>query len=125
MRDLHCGDRNWTDREPIRFFIQGKFDGFTADVIIHGAARGADSIAGEIAEKLGIEVEAYPAEWDEYGKAAGVIRNQQMLEVGMPDRVIFWHKNLEKSKGTRDMVRIAKEAGVTVIDGWKYWLKQL
>ena len=53
MRDLHCGDRNWTEKEPIRFFIQGSSDGFLAEVIIHGAARGADSIAGEIAEKLG------------------------------------------------------------------------
>lgn len=38
--------------------------------LIHGAARGADSLAGEWASGKGVEVRAFPAEWDRYGKRA-------------------------------------------------------
>lgn len=81
-------------------------------VVIHGAARGADRIAGEIAAALGLEVVSYPARWREHGRAAGPIRNRQMLEEGKPDRVIaFWDG---RSKGTAHMVNLAKAAGLPV-----------
>jgi hypothetical protein len=79
--------------------------------VIHGAAVGADSIAGHIAHELGLAVEPYPADWDRYGKAAGHIRNRQML-AAKPDRVLAFSKNISVSRGTSHMVKIAQAAGI-------------
>jgi len=83
------------------------------DVIIHGDCRGADRLAGQAAEQLGLTVRAYPAQWDSHGRAAGPIRNQQMIDEEHPDLVIAFHDDLTKSKGTRDMLQRAKRSGIT------------
>jgi len=84
-------------------------------VVIHGAQRGADTIAGEIAEAMGFEVIPYPADWHKHGRAAGPIRNQQMLDEGKPTEVAAFHNDLAHSKGTGDMVRRARRAGLLVM----------
>jgi hypothetical protein len=80
-------------------------------VVIHGDARGADRLAGEIANAAGIPVESYPADWVKHGRAAGPIRNQLMLDVAKPDVVLA----MPGGNGTADMVRRAKAAGVAVV----------
>ena len=79
---------------------------------------GVDKTAGHLADKLyGMKVEVYPANWTEYGPSAGPIRNQQMLDEGKPDVVVFFHSDLKNSKGTKDMVRRSIKAGIPVMDG--------
>lgn len=113
MLVLICGDRNWTNRDAIkREMIQHGLDP-AKDVVMHGCARGADSIAGSIAREHKFVVREYPANWTKYGKAAGPIRNQQMLDQN-PDLVLAFHPNIEQSKGTGHMVRIARAKGVDV-----------
>ena len=48
-----------------------------------------------------------------------MIRNRQMLNEGRPTEVIAFHPHLDQSKGTLNMVRIARVAGlkVTVFSG--------
>jgi hypothetical protein len=111
MRVLICGDRHWTDRELIRDAIYS-IDGIGS--IIEGEARGADRIAREIANEEGIPVFPFPADWTRWGRAAGPIRNQQMLVDGKPDLVLAFHDDLEHSKGTKDMVTRALKAGLPV-----------
>lgn len=114
MRVLICGDRNWKDTEAIARCVKALGPGTT---VIHGAARGADGIAGEIAERRAMAVEAYPADWNQYGKSAGPIRNRQMMKEGKPTLVVFFHNNLKQSKGTKDMVEVATKAGIPAING--------
>uniref|UniRef100_A0A6M3KXP4 YspA cpYpsA-related SLOG domain-containing protein n=1 Tax=viral metagenome TaxID=1070528 RepID=A0A6M3KXP4_9ZZZZ len=114
MRVLICGDRNWTDRELIKAYLTA-LKGCAFDVLIEGEARGADRLSREEALKLGLQVLRFPAQWDVHGKAAGIIRNQQMLVEGKPDLVVAFHHNLSQSKGTKDMVWRAKKAGVPVV----------
>lgn len=109
MRVLICGDRNWYDPHPIYQLIRELPDDA---VIIEGEARGADRIARIAAEERGLEVERYPADWARYGRAAGPIRNKQMLTEGKPDRVVAFHDNTSESKGTLNMIRQAEEAGI-------------
>jgi hypothetical protein len=71
--------------------------------LIHGGARGADSMAGRWAEKNDIPVNVYPAEWNKHGKSAGYIRNRQMLVEGNPDAVIAF----SGGRGTDMMIRLA------------------
>ena len=117
MKVLVCGDRNWTDREAIRSWLSKLQDwGYTE--LIQGSARGADTIAREEALRLGYPiVHSYPAQWNKYGKAAGPIRNRQMVDEGKPDLVVYFHHDLANSKGTRDMVNYAISCGLTVYNG--------
>ena len=112
MKVLICGDRNWADYDLILEQIRSALDPLK-DVIIHGAARGADSLAGKAGLSLGFEVQSFPAKWDTYGRAAGPIRNQEMLNQ-KPDEVWAFHDSLATSKGTGDMCRRARAVRVTV-----------
>lgn len=111
MNILICGSRNWKNSEIISRELS-KISG--ARKVIHGGCKGADEISGTIAACLGIEVACFPAKWDLYGRAAGPKRNQQMLDEGKPDIVLAFHNDIEKSKGTQDMVKRARKAGVPV-----------
>jgi hypothetical protein len=84
-------------------------------VIIEGGAKGADSIARDWAMSRQRPLLIFPAHWDRYGRAAGPMRNKQMLEKGKPDIVLAYHNDLEHSKGTRNMVDQASKAGLEVI----------
>lgn len=110
-RVLVCGDREWTAIEPIRAVLQ-KYPPGT--VVIHGAARGADTLADQVAKELGFDVDPYPADWKKFKKAAGPIRNSQMLAEGHPTEVHAFHNALEHSTGTKDMVIKAEHAGLRV-----------
>ena len=84
------------------------------DTLIHGCAKGADLLAEQAWANLKIEgyVERFPADWVKHGKAAGPIRNKQMLDEGKPDLVIaFLAKD---SRGTKNMIEQAEKAGVDV-----------
>ena len=110
MRILCCGDRHWTQKDKvIKVLAALPLD----TVIIEGEAPGADSMARDVALSMGMVVERFPAQWTRYGRAAGPIRNQQMLDA-RPDKVIAFHADLEHSKGTKDMVRRARGAGIPV-----------
>lgn len=117
---LICGDRNWTDRWLITSWLTSLWNcGYTK--IIEGEARGADSIAREEAEKIGFEIlnrnedtHGFPAEWDKYGKAAGPIRNIEMLDIGNPDLVLAFHNDIMNSKGTKHMIAQARRRWIKV-----------
>lgn len=95
-----CGDRNWKDKQVI-FNELAKYDGA---IIVHGGCRGADEIAGECADELGLTKIIVAADWKRHGLAAGPRRNQRMLDEWNPDLVIAFHNSIETSKGTKDMV---------------------
>ena len=113
-RILICGDRDYKDWMQVRKYLDTIS---RTAIIIHGGAKGADSIAGNLATYLNMKVIKYPADWDKYGKAAGVLRNQQMLDEGHPDLVVYFHKDLENSKGTKDMVTRAVDNKIKTING--------
>jgi len=110
MKVLICGDRNWNDAFKIELRLKKLPPG---TVILEGECRGADIIARDAAIHLGFEVRKFPADWDKHGRAAGPIRNREML-AELPDLVMAFHSNIEKSKGTADTVREAKKRGILV-----------
>jgi hypothetical protein len=111
MRVLICGDRHWKDGHAVKRELL-KLEGVRC--VIEGEASGADIFGRVAAESLGIQVKPFPALWNLYGKAAGHVRNRQMLVEGKPDLVLAFHSNIEKSKGTKNMVEQARKAGVPV-----------
>lgn len=111
-RVLICGDRNWKDQERIGKCLE-ELDPVSV-TIIHGGCRGADLLAGIEARSRGFTIQEFPANWQKYGRAAGPIRNQQMLDEGKPDKVLVFHDTIEKSKGSADMMARALKAGIEV-----------
>jgi hypothetical protein len=87
-RLLVCGGRTYADRERLYYVLDAYHKKFGISVLIHGAARGADSLAAEWAHNRGVDSRSYPANWQLYGRRAGFVRNAQMLEEGKPDDVI-------------------------------------
>jgi hypothetical protein len=111
MRVLICGDRHWTERYPI-FSLINRLE---PDAIIEGCASGADRMAEEIAADFDIVLHHFPAQWQVYGRAAGPIRNQRMLDDGKPDLVVAYHDDIARSRGTKDMLDRARKARLPVL----------
>ena len=108
---LVTGSRYWSDRLVI-YDILKELPKDT--LIIQGGARGADTLAREVAEELGLEVKTFKAEWDKYGKSAGPIRNQKMLDETHPSLVLVFHSDIEHSKGTKDLVERARKTTIPI-----------
>lgn len=114
-RVLVCGSRDWDAGSPIAAILNGYL--LTGPLtVIEGGALGADRLARKWAEdfaRFGVTHQQFPADWGTNGKAAGPIRNGQMLRDGKPDVVwAFTSKPLAQSRGTADMVKRAKAAGI-------------
>ena len=109
MKALVCGGRDYTDKAALWHTLDA-FGPPEISCIISGMARGADTFAAEWAKRFGFQLLAFPADWEKHGKAAGAIRNQQMLDEGMPDIVIAF----PGGKGTSDMIRRAIKKGIRV-----------
>src|SRR5437016_3342736 len=113
---LITGDRTYKNRRKVWKEIYKRRK--KVKFVIEGGAKGADMLAYECAMLLGIQPITVDANWDKFKKAAGPIRNHKMLELLMSFKdkklVLAFHPNLEKSKGTKDMVSRAKKAGLLV-----------
>lgn len=111
MRIMVTGSRTWSSRACIEQALFGcmvKYDGL---VVIAGGAPGADRLAAQVCEDLGVQFEEYPADWDGLGPKAGFVRNQAMIEMSIDGVVAFWDGT---SKGTRHAVDLAVKRGITV-----------
>lgn len=121
MRVLVCGGRDYDDYDYVRHVLYDFCDTHgLADneykmpsnlTVIHGGAKGADRLADQWAVVNWVPVEQFNADWDTYGKSAGPIRNQQMLDTGIDYVIAF-----PGGKGTEHMKKIARKAGVSVIE---------
>lgn len=127
MRVLICGDRNWDDQKTVdqtlrELEVELNGDGDRIEVVIEGGQvsydgnrrYGGDYQGKVAAMKMGIPVMEFVANWEYFKKAAGPIRNQWQLDFGEPEMVLAFHSDIENSKGTKDMVKRAKKAGVRV-----------
>lgn len=114
MRILITGSRDWEDVAAIRDAIRAAVGDHPRDdvVVVHGAARGADTIAGKVAQHSGLVEERHPADWSKNGRAAGPIRNAEMVSLGADVCLAFPRG---ASRGTRGCMALAEKAGIPVI----------
>ena len=118
QRVIVCGGRDFTDRD----MLFSELDMHNADwgpfeLIIEGGQRtrdpatdeyigGADYWAAVWAHERGIDCKTFEANWKKHGRAAGPIRNQQMIDEGKPDLIIAF----PGGQGTRDMITRGNKA---------------
>lgn len=115
---LVCGGRDYDDRDYVWAYLDMRLA--TCPVgetltIVEGGASGADSLArswarDKIRKRRNVRLITVSADWQKHGRAAGPIRNQQMLTEHKPDLVAAF----PGGKGTNHMVTIAKEQGFNV-----------
>jgi len=104
MKIAIVGSRDYPTRTDVESFIAA----LPQDTeIVSGGARGVDTWAQIAAVRRGLKVKVFKAEWSLYGKSAGFIRNQTIVDYA--DRVVaFWDGF---SKGTAHIIGLVSKAG--------------
>jgi hypothetical protein len=128
MRVLVCGDRNYMDVGKVENFLLKMKNEYSDLYVITGDCSGADSFAKSVCIKHDIKYKVFKANWNEHGRAAGPIRNKEMLDHlistdnAMDNKnlnVVAFHDDVENSKGTKNMInqslKVLKKDQVTVI----------
>lgn len=82
------------------------------ETIISGTARGVDRAGEKWAKERGVKILYYPANWDEYGKRAGFLRNEEMAKAA--DALLLWWDG--QSSGSASMKGIMERAGKLVCE---------
>jgi hypothetical protein len=126
MRVIVTGSREWPSRAAVWEALAGVLNENVEDgetiTVVHGAARGADRFAAEwchLPDEPGYHVtvveEPHPADWARYGKAAGPMRNREMVDLGADLVLAFPLPGpRERSRGTWDCVEAAEAHGIPV-----------
>lgn len=104
MKIVIAGTRTFSDyklmdEEIKKFLIENEVSN---PEIVSGMSRGADKLGFRWAEQNGFQTKKFPADWNKYGRAAGPIRNKEMLNYG-DSVLVFWDG---KSVGTKHMIDI-------------------
>lgn len=103
MKLLVCGSRSVNDYTLVKVNI----DALKPTEIIHGGAIGADTLADIYAIDNDLPKTVIKPDWKMHGKAAGPIRNRQMVD--LCDEVLaFWD---HASRGTKSTIDYAREVG--------------
>lgn len=113
MNILVCGSRNIKDKDVIYECIENAIQEIDCDdmKLISGDANGVDKISQDWAKDNNVKIDIYQPNWNKYGKAAGPIRNSQMIK-NADFVVAIWD---EESSGTKDTIIKAKEHNITHI----------
>jgi len=106
MKTILAGSRTISDIKHIKEAI--KLSNIKITSIVSGGARGADSLGEMYAKSNKIPYIVINAKWNEYGRSAGYIRNEEMAKVSEAC-IIVWDG---VSVGSMHMARIAKKYGL-------------
>lgn len=111
MKVIVAGSTTWENAEAIRKELANLAEG---SIVIYGDAPGADALGGVVAEELGLRAEAFAKnkkDYQKYKRGAWKSLNERMLASGA-ELVLAFHPAVEKSKGTKHLLKLAEEAGV-------------
>lgn len=120
-RIIIAGGRDFNDYKTLNIIANGIISNLNPDgdievEIVSGRARGADKLGEKFAEEYGYSIAKFPADWDTYGKQAGVKRNRQMAKYATEDGyhgvlIAFWDG---ESRGTKNMIETAGKFNMKV-----------
>lgn len=106
-----CGGRSYADRTHVFESLDVMHNAIRIGKLVTGGAPGADYLAEQWAIERGVPYDSIRADWERHGRAAGPIRNQQVLDTFKP-RTLFAFPG---GKGTFDMMTRAKASGCAVV----------
>jgi predicted Rossmann fold nucleotide-binding protein DprA/Smf involved in DNA uptake len=100
------GSRQFNNKDLLYTILKSFVDVSFGDIlIVSGGAKGADTLAEKFANENNLNKLIIPAQWDRYGKRAGPIRNQ--LIVDNSEMIIAFPAEI--SRGTWDTITKAKK----------------
>jgi hypothetical protein len=105
-----AGSRGFTDYQLLTATLDRLLTGRNEVVVLSGGARGADRLGERYAAARGLGVERFLPNWGHHGRAAGVVRNAEMVMIA-DVAVFFWDGS---SPGTADGIRKARARGIPV-----------
>jgi YspA, cpYpsA-related SLOG family len=109
VRICVCGGRSYSDATTLRKTLDRFLPWKDKMILVAGGASGADTLAEDWADKNGVEKDIFPADWKTHGKAAGHIRNSEMLKSGIDILYAF-----PGGKGTENMIKICRKKNVYI-----------
>ncbi len=109
-RVIVCGGRQYKDRATMFATLDGLHALTPIGQLVQGGCRGADGMAANWANSRRVPIYLIEAEWEQYGRQAGPMRNQKIAELGADLCVAF-----PGGRGTADMVRRATKFGIPVL----------
>lgn len=111
FRLIIAGGRDFNDYETLKNYVDFKLSRTEDEIqIISGGARGADTLGERYAVERGFFLRRFPADWERYGKSAGVRRNREMAR-NADALIAYWNGY---SRGTKNMIEEARAAGIIV-----------
>jgi hypothetical protein len=108
MKTIIAGGRTITDYSLVSLALAESQ--FTPTEIVSGMAPGVDTLAIQYAKEHNLPLKEFHANWSEFGRSAGPIRNRQMAEYG-DALVAIWDG---ESRGTKNMISEATKLGLKV-----------
>ena len=86
------------------------------EIVSGGCNQGADSQAHLVAALMGVEYKEFKADWDKHGRAAGPIRNKEIVKYS--DGVVaYWDGKSRGTKSTIDFARARKIWTIIITPG--------
>lgn len=112
MRVLVTISRTWSLIGELRRVLTEVHTRYPTATLVHGDAPRGDRTAAGIWQSLGGQTESHPADWDRYGKRAGMLRNAKMVETN-PNLVLSFIRG--SSAGATHCTELAEGAGLRVV----------
>lgn len=110
MKVIIAGGRDFDDYPLMKRKLDLLFSLVTPDEIVSGAAKGADTLGERYAKEHNIPLTLFKADWEQYKKAAGHIRNAEMAEYA--DTLVAFFDG--SSRGTKNMLDVAAKKGLNI-----------
>lgn len=108
MRVIIAGSRSINSYIRVECAIHDS--GFVITEVLSGCASGVDRLGELWAQYANIPVRRFPADWDQYGKRAGYLRNEQMAQ-NADALIAVWDGT---SRGTAHMLKLAQQYGLKI-----------
>jgi len=108
MKTIIAGSRNIEEYQAILDAVEAS--GFEITEVVSGGAKGVDSLGERYGLEKGIPVKVFPADWESYGRKAGIMRNKEMAAYAEA-LIAVWDGT---SPGTHNMIAEAQSCKLKV-----------
>lgn len=114
MRVIVTGSRDWKDMYAVYDALGELLKPGGELTVVHGdCPTGADRFASLWCKGKPVTEERHPAQWDRFGRSAGVRRNAEMVALGA-DLVLAFP--LPQGSGTQNCMLISRQKDIHVIN---------
>ena len=121
LKIIICGGRHFNDYTLLKSIVDKQLIEHTIlpseTEIVSGHCEGADMLGEQYAKEHGCALHIFPAEWTKYGKAAGPIRNKEMVDyIASADKSLVIAFVSNNTRGTKNTVAQAKKLNIHVVE---------